>query len=378
MLKSHEESTDPGWARASRVLAAVLLTGIATGVWILPPPVQGGDGEKLTVVAPATQPVLAARSAVPAFDLSYIPDDAMGVVAFHPAATFRRQGMAQYADQLNALTAMKGIDKALEIPISKCPLKVEQIEQVTVGVIFDRKVIKGKEVDRFMIHGLAIRTVEPFDWVTLLRSWWPNATEMKEGTRVYYKVHHPPLGPNGCVFIPDNRTLVCDDERFVLPLIRRPVVGAPEFARGDDWKRVEHDLLAVILDNHDGRISRVTKKVTPDADEAQFDECLERSDRWTMGLADTDDFLPQFIATCRDPQSVQTIAKVVGKVRDSCLEEAHKPHKDEMPDYLRYQELAAHLLKNLRVEAGQTSLRVEPGGGVKLAELLPLIAKNGL
>ena len=180
-------------------------------------------------------------------------------------------------------------------------------------------------------------------------------------------LHSPTTGP-----------LVCDDERSSFASSVALLAAAPEFARGDDWKRVEHDLFAVILDNHDGRISRVTKKVTPDADEAQLDECLERSDRWAMGLADTDDFLPQFIATCRDPQSVQTIAKVVRKVRDSCLEEAHKPHKDEMPDYLRYQELAVQLLKSLRVEAGQTSVRVEPGGGVKLAELLPLIAKNGL
>ncbi len=237
----------------------------------------------------------------------------MGVVAFHPAATFRRQGMAQYASQLNALTAMKGLDKALEIPISKCPLKVEQIEQVTAGVTFDQKVIKGKEVDRFMIHGLAIRTVEPFDWLALLRSWWPNATEVKVGTRVYYKIHYPPLGPNGCFFIPDRRTLVCDEEKFILPMIRRPVPAAPEYARGDDWKRVEQDLLAVILDNYNGRISRVIKKTAPDEDEAYYYEFLERSDRWTMGLADTDDFLPQFIATCSDPRSTQTIYGVVKK-----------------------------------------------------------------
>ena len=62
---------------------------------------------------------------------------------------------------------MKGLDKALEIPISKCPLKVEQIEQVTAVVTFDRKVQQGKEVDRFMIHCPTIRTVEPFDWLKL-------------------------------------------------------------------------------------------------------------------------------------------------------------------------------------------------------------------
>ena len=276
------------------------------------------------------------------------------------------------------MTAMKGLDKELGFPISKCPLKIEQIEQATAAVVFDRRVIKGKEVDRFMIHGLAIRTVEPFDWLALLRSWWPNATEVKEGTRIYYKIHLPQLGPNGCFFIPDKRTLVCDEERFILPMIRRPVPVAPEYARGDDWKRVEHDLLAVLLDNHDGRISRVVKKIQTDADEAQFVKFLEPTERCIMSLGDADDFFIRFQAICHDPRSTQTMAKLVTDLRDTCLRNFQRPLKDAIPDLLRIQELLVQLLKGLRVETQQTFVSVEPGRGVKLAELLPLIAKNGL
>ena len=46
--------------------------------------------------------------------------------------------------------------------------------------------------------------------------------------------------------------------------------------------------------------------------------------------------------------------------------------------FFRIQELLVQLLKGLRVETQQTFVSVEPGRGVKLAELLPLIAKNGL
>ena len=357
MLRYHEESVDRTMAPARRLLAATLLAGIAIGVWILPAPVQGGDGEKSPEVAKPAKPAPDLRSVTPAFDLSYIPDDAMGVVAFHPAATFRRQGMAQYARQLNALTAMKGLDQALEIPISKCPLKVEQIEQVTAVVKFDVKGPPGKEMDRMMVHCATIRTVEPFEWLKLVRSWWPNAVQLQAGNKVYYKIHCPLLGPNQCFHFPDNRTVVCDEESRMLRLLRRSS-APPEFARGDDWKKVEHDLVAVILDNHDGRISRATKKVSKDDEEAQFEEFLERSDRWIMGLADTDDFLPQFIATCHDPHSAQTLAKLVTNLRDSCLRDSHDPHKDAIPDHLRIQELVGQIVKGMRIEAGQTSVRL--------------------
>ena len=377
MLRVHEESVDRMMSPARRLLTATLLAGIAVGAWILPAPVQGGEGEKSPEVAKPARPAPDLRSVTPAFDLSYIPDDAMGVVAFHPAATFRRQGMAQYARQLNALTAMKGLDQALGIPISKCPLKVEQIEQVTAVVKFDVKGPPGKEMDRMMVHCATIRTVEPFEWLKLVRSWWPNAVQLQAGDKVYYKIHCPLLGPNQCFHFPDNRTVVCDEESRMLRLLGRSS-APPEFAGGDDWKKVEHDLVAVILDNHDGRISRATKKVSKDDEEAQFEEILERSDRWIMGLADTDDFLPQFIATCHDPHSAQSLARLVTNLRDSCLRDSHDPHKDAIADHLRIQELVGQIVKGMRIEAGQTSVRVEPGGGVKLAELLPLIVKNGL
>jgi len=378
MLRNHEDSDGRGWAPARRVLAAALLACIAVSVWMLPAPVQGSDGEKSADVATAARPALAKRSDTPAFDLSYISDDAMGVIAVHPAAAFRRQGMAAYAGQLNALTAMKGLDEALAIPISKCPLKVEHIEQVTAVVKLDRTVQHGKETGRMMIHCLTIRTVEPFDWLKLVRSWWPNTVQLRAGDKDYYKIHCPKLGPNPCFYVPDNRTVVCDEEAIILGLIRRQAPSAPEFTRGDDWRTVEHALFAVILDNHDGRISRVTRKVSKDDEEAQYDEFFELSDRWVMGLADADDFLIRFIATCRDPRSAQTIAKLVTNLRDSCLKELGKPHEDTVAEQLRIGEHIGQILKNLRVEAGHSTVSVEHGGGIKLADLLPLIAENGL
>ena len=146
-----------------------------------------------------------------------------------------------------------------------------------------------------------------------------------------------------------------------------------------DWKKVEHDLVAVVLDNHEGgKLRNATRTTKGTAADQQFGEFLDLTSRWVMGLADADDFLPEFIATCRDPHSAQTLAKLVTNLRDACLKDMHKPHKDQIPDHLRIQELVGQIMNGMRVETGQNSVRVEPGGAVKLAELLPLIARNGL
>lgn len=180
------------------------------------------------------------------------------------------------------------------------------------------------------------------------------------------------------LLLPDNRTLVCDEESTILRLIRRQAAPSPPFARGDDWKKVEHDLFAVILDNHDGRIRQATRKVIEVEEEDQVGEFLEPTDRWVIGLADADDFLVRFIATCRDPHSTQTIAKLITNLRDSCLNNLRKPHMDTIPDHILIQGFADQILKGLRVEAGDNQVLVGHGGGVKLADLLPLVPKNGL
>ena len=103
-------------------------------------------------------------------------------------------------------------------------------------------------------------------------------------------------------------------------MIRRPVPVAPEYARGDDWKRVEHDLLAVLPDS-----ARVVKKMQTDADEAQFVKFLEPTERCIMSLGDADDFFIRFQAICHDPRSTQTMAKLVTDLRDTCLRNFQRP-----------------------------------------------------
>jgi hypothetical protein len=312
----------------------------------------------------------------------YLPDDSMGAIAFHPAATFRREGMAKYASQLNALRKLEGLDKAAEIPISKCPLTIEQIEQVTAAVRFEARTVNGKDEGRLMFLSPTIRTVNPFDWMSFIRSCWPNAVIKHEAGKEYVKIQYPKLGRSPCFYIPDSRTLVGVEEEVILRLIRRAAPAAPAFARGEDWKKVEHDLVAIVLDNSDGRITRATTMKHPahdaDEEEKQFEPLLYSPNRWVIGLADADEFLLSFLATCRDTTSAADTAKLIAKVRDYYLRDAATPTADPNPEVLQMQKHFITLLHDLRIETAERTVAARFGKKIGIAEMLPLIAKNGL
>jgi beta-lactamase regulating signal transducer with metallopeptidase domain len=378
MLRNDDVLPDLGWAPANRRLAAFVLASIAVSLWLVPAPGQVGDVPTKPIAQNATTPSHARSTDPPAFDLSYIPHDAMGVLAVHPAAMFRRKGMGVYAGQLSAWTALGGLEMGLEIPISKCPLKIEQIEQLSAGITFDRTVQRGKEMRRIIVYAFMIRSVSPFDWVKLIRSSWPNAVEQQAGNRVYYSVKDRKLDTNGIFHAPDNRTLVFGQERCLLRLLRRNAPVAPVFTRGDDWKKVEHDLFAVVMDNHGDRIGEATRSSVREDGEDRFSQLLESTDHWIMGLADADEFVLRFLADCHNSRDTQIVSRLVANLRDSWLKDLQKPHINSNIEHIQMCNYFKACLKQFQVENAQTSVKVELGGDVKLADLLPLIAKNGL
>lgn len=375
MLGDHEELVERSMAAARRLFAAALLAGLTLGAWMLPSPLRGADGEPIATAPGETKPAEPAPKGPPAFDLSYIRVDAMGVFAVHPAAIFRRRGMAQIRDQANsgAVAVLEELGMALNFPISNCPLRVEQIEQFSVAIDFGRTVYQGKELRRYSPRGCMIRTVEPYDWIKLIRSFWPNAVEQHDSNKVYYKVKDQRLGREPSFYSPDDRTLVFDEEPALLRLLRRDAPASPQFAQNDAWKKVERDLFAMVLDNRGGRIRDVTKR-TVDLDmDDEFARLLEPTDRWVFGVAHADDFLLRVMATCPDHRSTQTVASLIKGLLDGSLSKLRKPHTDKNPDHLRMRELGIQILNHLRVEAGEKQVTVEASGGVNLPDVLPLL-----
>ena len=388
MLKRNQEWGERSWSVTSRLGAGLLFSCVVAGVWALPVPARGsGDGKTSEPVKEA-KPDTAKRPVEhpPAFDLFYIPDDEMGIIAFQPAAAVRRQGMAKHALALNTYLSVDWpqIARALGVPAPKCPLKVEEIEQITASLSINRfTTAEGKELRRFIFHCVMFRTVKPFDWAKLLRSCWPELIEAREGSRVYYKLKPgsaPALAKAPAFLIPDDRTIIFDDEDVLLRLIRRETPTKPGFAHGADWKRVERDLFAVVFDNHDGRLQRAVTKLKDVGEADPVVEFLKPTREWIVGLEDADDFLVRMFVACHDQSAGATLARLISGLRDNTVQTlkntASQLTKDE--EDARVCELGGQVTRGFRVVADGSSVRVEPSSGVKLADLLPFMLKNGL
>ena len=219
------------------------------------------------------------------------------------------------------------------------------------------------------MRSTTIRTVEPFDWRKLLITWWPDIMERQEGNRVYYTLK-PGTAPHWAR-PPHSTSLTAGPwspmrSRSSSSSSGREIRPCPHSPISADWKRVERDLVAVVLDDHDGRLSRATRKTIETAEPDSFLEFIEGTDHWVFGLADADDFLFRAVAACRDPRIVGPLTRRAENLRQTTIVDLEKvdPKKAlEVYGSARIAELARQVLGGLRISSRKTSVEIEPGPG---------------
>ena len=213
---------------ARRLLAAFFLLGVAARVMTLRGPARGADDKP--PLRHWSEPAAALSESGPAdpkpIELVYVPENMVGLVAFRPAATFRRAGMAHFATRIHeaavlALTELLGSMKPNRGVKTRDgqSLGLEDIEWVTCGVGFGRTIRRtadGQILHSMMFSGLTVRATRPFDWMAFLRAWGMEFTEVREPGVVYHRITGPlkeVLGPEpGGVYLPDDRTIVIAEE----------------------------------------------------------------------------------------------------------------------------------------------------------------------
>lgn len=189
----------------------------------------------------------------PPFDLTYVPPEATGVIALRPSAIFGKSAMKPLAGIAN-----QGLAELRQyLKLSAHPkLPIEDIEEIVAYISKLTSNTKGKESTYGIMCGLVtIRAKHDFDWLKLMRQLDPKTEEIEHEGRVYYRCHYPKLfgdvtpSPKAtfCFFIPDKRTIACLEGKTLIAFLCRNV-QRPHFSWDEDWKRVEHGLIAVAVD----------------------------------------------------------------------------------------------------------------------------------
>ena len=312
----------------------------------------------------------------------YVPENAAGMLAFRPAATVRRAGMAE---AMRIIADEVGLDEFAEkfhVDLSKPgahKLGFEDVEWVTCGIGIGRARARdsnNRELHSLSFSGLTIRTIAPFDFLGLLRQWNLECTEVREGGRSYYRLTgpmQPIFGPHPCACLLDDRTIVFDEEERILPLIRRQVPMPPSYLRGQDWERASHGLLAAAIDNEDGKFAKLYDLGRPD--DALVLELLKGVQHWTFGVADSDSLSTHLSARLLGSEPSQTLARTIEsfvKMTRDQLEQVDSGAT--MPELERLcLRMAKEFLAKLKIQQTENSVELRTDGFGSLADLAAIV-----
>ena len=314
----------------------------------------------------------------------YVPENMVGLVAFRPAATFRRAGMDRFARRIrdDAVLALhddlKTLKEVQESKPERLMLGLDDIEWVTCGVGFGRthqKNADGQFLHSLMFGGLTVRAIRPFDWLAYLRVWRLEFAEVREPGGVYQKIVGPlrtALGPNPCAYLPDDRTIVFDEEAAIQKLVRKAGPGVPAYLSGPEWDRASRGLLAVAINNEDGVFAKAYDLGRPD--DAVMLSLFKGVDRWVIGVDDADAIAVHALSVCggeaTEPMA-RTLESLV-KLGREALE--HPGPDDAVGEFVgRGLRMAKALLANLSIGRGDGSVELHAAGFGSLAEFASIV-----
>ena len=367
------------YSSVRRLFTVFFLVGLTIGVATLRGPARGADdgpSPASKTEVPSPQP----RDPSNSFVTPYIREGSDGVVVFRPAAALRHKGM----DRLLALFQTELVDvdlstiaKQLKVDTSRpgfLNLRCQDIDWVSACIGFGRSVPNG-QVDKHRSPSGAVdepqhtirfgtptvRMVTPFDWLAYLRQWRFEFEEVRVKGHAYYKITGKLtqlLGPNPCVFLPDARTIVLDEEDVIRKIAAGVDPAPPSYVRGKQWERATSGLLAIAINNLNDTFAKHYDLGQPD--DAMALSIFKGLDTWILGVDDVDAIVVQADGTCRDRDASEAISRSLDSLiklgRQNIEQNAPKSPESGADD--REVRMLKALLAEVRVEHAGNAVTV--------------------
>jgi hypothetical protein len=322
-----------------RGLSLAMLLALSLVVSNLPPRFSFADEPSQPPTSEAATPKKAEIERPP-FDLTYVPADAIGVIALRPSAIFHDPAMKPLAHLVANQSPL--MDMLLPyVPFSEWKLPIQEIEQV---VLYTQAIPDPKHPSGFGAVTVMIRAAHDFDWLALMRHIDPKTEKVCCGDQAYY-LSHPKPGKEGVLsemsispkarfafFIPDKRTLVLPSLSVLRVFRTAKKIQRPHFSWDKDWKHVEKCLIAWAADNRSER--GVSNKQFPGDPFEEWTALAQKATTMVVGVDWKDGIDFRAYLTGKDhsvrDQMVRDIKAMLAKwPHDLDLEEASQDLPDE-------------------------------------------------
>ena len=382
---------------AVSALAASLLVAVGAGASLLHGPALADDPDGPTasgtkyVLGESTGEGIVQESSEP-FDLSYVTDDdSQAVVAFRPAAAFRRSGMGVYRTMLNVWIGQQWAKAATALKFDPTqpgqkPLTVDLFEQVSASVRIFRT--KGPKPNGRLA---AINVHDPDDRTDRLGGAPPTVQdERHRGTRRrpgLLPVEGYPARSGSFLLLPRRpdcrvhwRRVPCrfGEAAAQAPPPRDPTPRARIRAGqglGPVSPRASSSSPSTIAGGAWRSPSRGTALWM--GHYPQSTSLVEHADLWALGLDDDDQIVFRGVGTCPDGGACESTARAIGDLLDLARKDARDARRGNQPRRAGEEKayrMAQAFLKGMRVEREGHSVLVRSAGLGTLADFASLVA----
>ena len=115
------------------------------------------------------------------------------------------------------------------------------------------------------------------------------------------------MGPNTCIYLPDDRTIVADEEAAILKMLARATLASPAHLSGADWEPFSHAIFAYVINNKDGMFAKAYDLRR--TDDAVMLSLCKGVDRWLVGVDDSDEIVAHATAVWKMTSATQSSAR---------------------------------------------------------------------
>jgi hypothetical protein len=251
-------------------------------------------------------------------------------------------------------------------------LRGHDIEWVTASVHFGRSGTGEKTLHRFMLACPAIRMVARFDWLAFLRQWKLECQEVRTGRNANYKVTGAiaeDLGDRPCAFLPDDRTIVLDEEAVIRKIASGEAPEQPAFVLSPAWERASRSLAAFAVKSQDGTFAKHYDLGRPD--DAVVLSLFKGIDWWILSADDADDIALHAEASCRNRDASESVSRSLEsliKLGRKAIDQELQHLQPETPEEELGVRMVKPLLAMLRVEHTDNAITVRAQGFGTLAD----------
>ena len=378
--QSQSKTFDRNWSSARRWLTAFSLVGLTIGLATLRGPARGAEDGPPSVAsaeAGATEPRDKAES-LPRF---YLREGTDGVAIVRPAAASRHRGLERVIPLIGKEWEGEFFDSPavanhLKIDMSRpgfVKLRGQDIEWVTTSVTFGKNGTGDKTLHSIMFSCPTVRMVAPFDWLAFLRQWRCECEEVRTGRRSYYKVKGAIMalfGRNPCVFLPDDRTIVLDEEAVIRKVARGEIPERPAFLSNPSWDRANRGLFAIAVKNEGDLFAKHYDLGRPD--DAITLSLFKGIDSWILSVDDADDIVLHADAACRNRDASAAVSRSLESLI-AMGRQALERDQPKMPKDVLAVRMYKGLLAGVRVEHSDNAITVKTQDFGTLADFAAIV-----